>query len=411
MAQACSKAGTILVPLNVLDRTWLDQSSITLGYVLSTVDIPKIEAAAKRLVDKWRLLAGHLEWSKEHSIWCIRVPLEGDVLHRLTFTTSKLDTPLDSGAFPSLDPTLAEIIVRPSLQYFRHSSVPNSVEAFASSKAPFLSIHVSELTSCACLGISVPHSIFDAFGLGQIIRGLDAELKGTRWEVPQSFEINIVQKALDELAATHPHSTQAPQANAMIAVQRDVVPSSIKNAISCRIAVAYEYFWKKTETKAVYMADAVVNELVEKVKNEVKGSGNEWVSTGDILVAWFLKEEIASKSLAELALNYRRAINVTRNVSFINAYYQWLFEIKRKPTLGPKLGVITYKVTNQVIGHFDDINFGHDMLALWHWNLPFTDRLIVLNKFKGGYIIQGTMRSMWWDAVAEVVRKQVIHLA
>ncbi|KAG5633339.1 hypothetical protein DXG03_007546, partial [Asterophora parasitica] len=168
-----------------------------MGYVTKSVDNATLEAAGKRVVDKWRLLAGRLERNPSTSMWCIRVPLDGEVANRLKFTTSKLAVTLDAPIIP-LDSTSSEILVRPALKYFRHSSTPSSLSAFASSNAPIVSIHVTELSNCACVGISVPHGVFDAFGLGQIIWGLDAELNGKAWTPPPSSETNIMQETLQE---------------------------------------------------------------------------------------------------------------------------------------------------------------------------------------------------------------------
>ncbi|KAG6827111.1 hypothetical protein H0H92_013155 [Tricholoma furcatifolium] len=444
---------TMLVPLSCLDRTWLDQSSITIGYVLKSVDVPKVEAAARRLVEKWRLLAGRLEWSKELSIWCIRVPLQGDVSDRLKFTTTKLNKPLGS-APTSLGRDSADILVRPPLKYFRHPSTPSPAEAFASPKVPILSIHISEFTDCTCLGLSAPHVLFDGFGLGQVIRGLNAELNGTPWEVPPSFETNILQKALDKLAASHPFPEEGQEPEALLNVRRDVKQTSFSTALFLGLGIAYDYLWARAEMNAVFLGENVVSKLVQKVKNEVEESGAGWVSTGDILVAWILKaasqagdatpvhvmsafstraalerenpavknythnsilpcsmpsftrQELASKSLAELASDYRRSIDAARNLSSLSAIYQLFNCSPTKPMPTWQRGTVSWTISNQAIGHFDEIDFGDEMLALWHWNVPIVpNNTVVLNKFKGGYIIQGVLDRARWKDVADVVKK------
>ncbi|KAG6810781.1 hypothetical protein H0H92_010348 [Tricholoma furcatifolium] len=428
-------AETMLVPLSCLDRTWLDQSSITVGYVLKSVDAPKVEAAARRLVDKWRLLAGHLEWSKELYNWCIRAPLQGDVSDRFKFTTTTMNEPLDSVP-TDLGQDSADILVRPPLKHFRHSSTPSSAGSFASPNLmPILSIHISEFTNCTCLGLSVPHVLFDAFGLGQVIGGLNAELNGTHWEVPPSFETNVLQQALDKLAASHPFPPEGPEPEALSNVQRDVKRTSVSIVLSLGLGLAYDYLWARAEMNAVFLGENVVSKLVQKVKNEVEESGAGWVSTGDILVAWILKvlitrlkeellteltdnavlpcslpsftrHELASKSLAELAIDYRRSIDSARTLSSLSAIHQLLISFQTKLMLSRKLGTASWTFSNQVIGHFDEIDFGHEMLALWHWNVPIVPNYtFVLNKLNGGYMIQGTLEPAKWKDVADVVKE------
>ncbi|KAG6808351.1 hypothetical protein H0H92_004389, partial [Tricholoma furcatifolium] len=405
----------------------VETSSITLGYVLRTVDPAKIESAVKRLIDKWRLLAGRLEWSKDISSWCIRVPLKGDVSDRVKFTTSKLAVPLDSD-LTVLTESSVEVLVRPSLKFFRHSSTPSSLSAYSSSNAPIVSIHVTELANCACVGLSAPHGVFDAFGFGQIIAGLNAELNGASWDVPVFSETNIMRETLMELAASPPLLAEEPAPIADI--RREFVGATIRNVLSLAIGMVYEFFWKKAEIKAVYIGEAVVNEIVQKVKDEVKDSGNSWVSTGDVLLAWFLKtstvdkrmtstdnsimpcslppfskSDLLTKSLAELAILNRQAIDAVRNIPFIQAYIRWVGTVGGNAIPTRRSGANSVIFSNQVVGHLDDIDFGSEMLAFWHWNAPIIpDHSILFNKFKGGYIIEAGIRRSRWNAVAEAAQ-------
>ncbi|KAG5640586.1 hypothetical protein DXG03_008005 [Asterophora parasitica] len=441
----------MLVPLSTLDQL-LGRTGITMGYVIKSVDNATLEAAGKRVVDKWRLLAGRLERNPSTSMWSIRVPLEGEVSDRLQFTTSKLAVELDAPIIP-VDAMSSEILVRPDLKYFRHPSTPNSMSAFSSSNAPILFIHVTELSNCACVGISVPHGVFDAFGLGQIIRSLDAELNGKAWTPPPFSETNIMDETLQELKAAAPLYTNEPAA--LIDVKRELVPPSLTNVACIGADIAYEYLWQKAEVKAVYLGENVVDEMVRKVKDEVKSFGTGFVSTGDIIVAWFLKtaylretdknavyvstmvsirspleeknpafnsythnclmpcccpslskEEIASKSLAELAVIHRKAIDDMRNIPFIQAYNHWVAKIGGVAMPTRRRGADSWVFSNQIVGHLDEIDFGSEMSAFWHWNLPFAvDHSVILNKFKGGYIIEAVVRRSRWEAVAEEVER------
>ncbi|KAG6811878.1 hypothetical protein H0H92_005404 [Tricholoma furcatifolium] len=190
------------------------------------------------------------------------------------------------------------------------------------------------------------------------------------------------------------------------------------------------------------------------MKSRHQASGPEWVSTGDILVAWILKaasrvgdntsvrvlslfstraalekenpavknyphnsilrcsmpsftrQELASKSLAELASDYRRSIDAARNLSSLSAIYQLFNCSPTKPMPTWQRGTVSWTISNQAIGHFDEIDFGDEMLALWHWNVPIVpNNTVVLNKFKGGYMIQGVLDRARWKDVADVTKK------
>ncbi|KAG6910702.1 hypothetical protein DXG01_008746 [Tephrocybe rancida] len=447
-----SATDTLLAPLSALDQNGVKTSTATLGYVLKSADSGEIEAAAKRVVDKWRLLAGRLEWSKGLSSWCIRIPLEGDVSHRLKFTTSKLDVPLDT-PITILNESSAEIFDRPALKFFRHSSTSCSLSTLSSSNAPIVSIHVTELSNCTCVGITVPHGVFDAFGLGEIVRSLDAEMKHKPWIAPVASETNIMREALAELAAASPLYAKEPAG--LADVRREFAQTNVKNVVTFAVRNAYEYIWKKTHFKGVFLGQAVVKEMVQKVKDEVRKSGAGWVSTGDVLLAWFLKAayaketdknlssvislrstladkdpafenytlygatdnslmpgcmpsltkaELAAKPLAELALLHRQTIDTARNVPFVQAYNHWMATVGGNGIPTRRLGADSWIFSNQTVGHFDEFDFGSEMFAFWVWNTPLTpDHSVALNKFKGGYLIEAVIRTSRWDALAEDV--------
>lgn len=279
------RRSAMLVPLSALDQNGVDTNGVTLGYVLKSVDNATIEVAARRMVAKWRLLAGRVEWDPDLASWRIRVPTEGEVSDRIKFTTQKLAVPLDSAITP-LEKTSVEVIPRPSIKFFRCSSTPSSLKSFASSNAPIISIHVTELTNCVCVGVSVPHGVFDAFGIGQIIRALDAEMNGKAWAPPALSETNIMQETLKDLLDSPPLYTAEPIA--LSRVRENHVGINTKNILRFVIGIAYEYLWKQIEVKAVYLGEKVVEDMVRKVKDDVE-SGSGWVSTGDALLAWFLK--------------------------------------------------------------------------------------------------------------------------
>ncbi|KAG5641965.1 hypothetical protein DXG03_003857 [Asterophora parasitica] len=262
-----------------------------------------------------------------------------------------------------------------------------------------------------------------------------------------------MQETLQELSAAASLSSKEPAA--LADVQREFVGTNLKNIVSFGAGVAYEFLWKKAEGKAVYLGKNVVDDIVQKFKDEVKSSGTGFVSTGDVLVAWFLKaaylretdknavcvttlvsirslleekdltfknythnsiihcsrpslskQEIASKSLAELAVMNRKAIDDVRNIPFIQAYTHWVAKIGGNAVPTRRRGADSWLFSNQVIGHFDEIDFGSEMSAFWHWNEPSVpDHSVTLNKFKGGYIIEAGIRRSRWEAVAEEVER------
>ncbi|KAK7462343.1 hypothetical protein VKT23_007944 [Stygiomarasmius scandens] len=435
---------------------------MTVGYVLTPgpFDTASLHNAAIRLVKRWRLLAGHVEWESTESTWAVRVPL-GEIptsdKDLLKFTTSKLlDVPLDVPLTPppSEDSSSACVIPQPALKFFRHSSIPYSLSSLAKQKWPILAIHVTELQNCICIGVSVPHGVFDVFGCGQVIHGLDAELNGKPWTPPEISEKNIMKEALRDLANTAPESPESESVKTALSnFQRDMVPAKFDSLVRFGVRMAYEHFWQKLETRAVFIEEKMLYNLVNRVKEEVKNMGKGWVSTGDVLVAWLIKAahlgetdnntvavsmavslrqplsgrdprfenyphnsligcsyptlskgDVADLSLAELAVISRQSIDNVRNMPFIQSLIRYLDSVGGALIPTGKQGQDCWIISNQVIGRADDIDFGLEMHSMWFWSLPvIPHHTVIMNKLRGGYMLQAGLRRSRWVVIEKEV--------
>ncbi|KAG6846881.1 hypothetical protein H0H93_011312, partial [Arthromyces matolae] len=299
---------SLLVPLSRLDHGYLELLSVIAGYVVRSVDVSALQAAAIRVVDKWRLLAGRVVWSKKLSAWCILVPLKGDVSSRLKFTVTPLTTRLDS-SFVINDSLSAQVLPRPPVGYFSHPSVPNDMSTRSSSKSPIISIHVTQFSNCACIGINFPHGVLDSVGYAQFITALDHELHGRPWEAPSLPEPgnNILQEVLDNLEALPSlYDDIHLESTTYAGLRRELVKFSLTNGLAVQLSVLRERFWGCVEDKTVYLNGKILKKLLQEVKDEVKQIDSELrVSTGNILVAWLLKamyaKEISDTKLVSLS--------------------------------------------------------------------------------------------------------------
>ncbi|KAF5329008.1 hypothetical protein D9758_018873 [Tetrapyrgos nigripes] len=303
---------TTLIPLSPLDSLFITRlSGFTIGYVLQqgAFSPSSLEVAAIRMLNRWRLLAGWVEFTKNGSY--IRVPLGNiDLKDRLRFTLETLNVSLDvpdtthgSAVFP-----------RPPVEFFRDSSVPSNLPTYAETKWPLVSIRVTEMTNCFCVGITVPHGVFDIFGFGQILRGLDAELNGKEWTPPPLFTSNIMKDAFEEglpsnvssqedtsvstTPSTGPKLDHLPSKSDLVsaAIQafahyKDTfIPLTLIAVIKMFLHSAYERFYHGMETRTVFIDQKVLDNMVREVKDEVQASGKgRWVSTNDVITAWMLK--------------------------------------------------------------------------------------------------------------------------
>jgi hypothetical protein len=280
---------TVVLPLSGIDHSAVSTATVTYGYVVEGVDEARLTSAASRVVEKWRLLAGRLEWnpdSKRYHIRTIPTPHSLPDNHaRVTFTFTYLPT-------VSLGPYISEqtsdtisVLTTPPISHFRDSSTPNSLSQYASRNLPLISIHVSRFADGACIGIVFPHGVFDAIGMGMFVKFLDAEIHGKEWNPPALRTVNMLERALSDIRESPPMDHSLGLAH----VQRNYSGLGVTSIVSLLASLLYENYWHKTEQRVLYIGGNIVKQIVDKVKEEVTAQGKGWVSTGDILLAWFLK--------------------------------------------------------------------------------------------------------------------------
>ncbi|KAG6835630.1 hypothetical protein H0H93_016368 [Arthromyces matolae] len=213
--------------------------------------------------------------------------MQGDVNHRLGFTTTKLETRLDLSYFIDKAWT-TRVFSHPPSEYFRHPSVPNTLEGYLESDAPIVSIHVTELENCACIGIAFTHCVLDAFGMGQFIHALSDELHGRPWDIPPFSETSVLQGVLDDLDAASPRKELVDTTSQ--GLPGGVLAESLNKA-HIEEQLAYENRYRNFETKLVYISAETLDKLVRITKEEVTRltSGSSFVSTSDVISAWTLK--------------------------------------------------------------------------------------------------------------------------
>ncbi|KAJ3738749.1 hypothetical protein DFH05DRAFT_1516799 [Lentinula detonsa] len=435
-----SPENTIIVPLSGIDQNGVHTSSITFGYVVAKVDVAALETAAKRAAEEWRLLAGRVEWNASKKSFQVKVPVSGPLPSNyptVKFTTSKL--PSTKLPVTPFDDHSATFLEKPPIKFFRHSSTLNSLADYASKKAPILSLHVSVLANCACVGLTLPHGIFDATGMGQVVKALNSCLNNLPWTPPKISSSNILAEELKRLRESESIGDPCPPG--LVNLQRDFTSVNVKNVLTLGASCATELLWHRVKPAAIYLGSRVVEEMVANVKKQAADEGKGWVSTGDVLVAFLLKaayldegptspnaltlstavslrgilahenrdfetyshnallplafppltvQQVSSMSLYEFSLIHRNAIEDMRNIPYIQGYEKWVPSIGGAAIPARRKGTDSWLLSNQVIGGVDKLDLGSEPLGFWHWMLPFMpDHVFTVNKLRGGYILDG----------------------
>ncbi|GAA5851097.1 hypothetical protein JCM9279_000320 [Rhodotorula babjevae] len=320
----------MLAPLSPIDNAVADMG-ITCGYLFvrpadATSDaagaslLAQLEAATQRVVAKWPLLQGEAVWQNEKGIWAVDVPDEPLTTSRpFLFTSTRIAKPYAQAAslrapLEPLDRTSSPCAFQPAhkLSFFRSPSLPTTFAAYAKSRASFLAVHATLFTDVVAVGLTAPHGLVDATGLGWAVRTLGAELHGEAWEVPplamDARGENVLGAGLEAIKKGGPErdldgDDDVELSAAKHALAGWVSASRLKNVACFLTNYAWEKLRHHDEPRHVFLSRRAVDALVESVKDEVRREtgGKEWVSTGDVLTAWALKAVHADESTSHTA--------------------------------------------------------------------------------------------------------------
>ena len=98
---------------------------------------------------------------------------------------------------------------------------------------------------------------------------------------------NIMDEELTRLRTSE--SIGQHDARSVLHFRRDFTSISVRSVIPFLINLAKEWVWYQATLSAVYLGPRVVEKIVAPVKKQAKEKGTGFVSTGDILVAFFIK--------------------------------------------------------------------------------------------------------------------------
>ncbi|KAM0752378.1 hypothetical protein T439DRAFT_379444 [Meredithblackwellia eburnea MCA 4105] len=446
-------ANDLIIPLSVLDRVGADHSTLTLGYVLDPQHAhnaaERVDKAARAVASEWRLLAATVlkEKTKSGGNWSLSIPIQSTLPATYpthSFTSSTIKQTLNP---PRLSEKNAGVLDRPPLSLFRPANSSASMAEFAKAGAPILRVHVTEMNDAIWVGVTLPHGVFDATGMGMVIKALDAELKGEAWESPPlpRGEADLMDAVAE---ATSGAQVQQQQKKEYSVLYRDYVKPTFQAWVWILLTLVLEFFWHRNTTKQIFLSHRVVANIVNPIKEEVKSQSNgaEWVSTGDALLSWTLssayrgsrsRSRIAVTSVfsarnilpklpiypfnvpvtfslpffiipelhpspAPIAILHRRTLDSARNPSFFRSYLEHLESLN--PTVRRAWDDRSWIFTNQVIAGMPELRAFGPLKAFWIFEAPFLiDHVVMINKVDEGYLLLCVLRQKEWDTLREVV--------
>lgn len=222
----------------------------------------------------------------------IRVPL-GELREdykRLSFTVSELSTSLDV-KIPRLDSDFVTLFDRPALHFFRHSSTPHDIHAYATKQLPIFSIHITHLRGCSCVGFTFPHGVFDGVGMTRILDAISAELNQREWTPPPMSSINILDRALSSVRQQDLAINKEQEQLIRGQLEEDLSPFGIPSVAALTRNLVYERVWQQSEHHSIFFGGKLCRRLLQECRQDLKNQGAQDVRLAitDVLIAWFVK--------------------------------------------------------------------------------------------------------------------------
>ncbi|KAL8277727.1 hypothetical protein RQP46_009849 [Phenoliferia psychrophenolica] len=393
-------------------------------------------------------------------IWAIRVPV-GEIPPEYASFGWESTTSADVAPFPvpSLLPTSAEVVPIPPISYFKVSGFPITAIDIAKANQPLVAVRIATFANCQTVGLSISHGAFDGIGAGMIVKALQAELsgRGDEWSAPSFTEPNVFAERLGEI---HQELETLPPTSIDTALRHVAAGSAKSFWDTARLVldIARENLWHKCTPGEIFLGRDLFSRLIDTVKADVKAAtgGAEWVSTGDILLAWTIKaifgaephnhrslltmacwdnrsvastptkplasyphnamtfyfygngpvSSLASTPLSTLALANRRTLDQARNVAGVHTALTW--QHATQPIPARRRGTEALCGSSHIAAGLPQISWGAPPEALrgwWVWMWGAADHIAFFNELSDGWIVTVSTRPSRWESVLAELEK------
>ncbi|KAF8900296.1 hypothetical protein CPB84DRAFT_1779309 [Gymnopilus junonius] len=292
-------------PLTLFDGMMQGTGVTTGWFVEGLLDLGKIDAALRRLVSKWQMLAGRLQYCDVYT-YQVKVPL-GPLPHgynAFSLTSRVSSAPITD--FLKLPLPFASDVLPNFL--FLDPSAPNTPDHWHKNQLPLTYWHLTYFKQpgqeYTCIGVTFPHGLLDGMGIAAVVHALESETLGRPWSVPPALTTgeneNKLQLFLDRTSMeVKNRSKNDYHAVSIIGIW------FILNFVLWHL---WQQLWHKAHRRLILLPPKVYGKLVDDARNAMARDGKVdfRLSTGDVLAAWIFKTV------------YSQELNQSRRVSLSN---------------------------------------------------------------------------------------------
>ncbi|TFK67257.1 hypothetical protein BDN72DRAFT_770884 [Pluteus cervinus] len=292
-----------IFPLTLFDILLVDATVSFSWLIKGKPDTQLIRSAIGRVVQKWPLLAGRVEYSKNEYPYPLqlRVPLSPDLnelkeeYKTFEFTETTSSVPLSQYVqlpIPTVHPSLPSSLTR-------HTSTPRRTYEWIAQSLPLLWWHVTRFPSSvggpgitddyAVIGLSFSHGVFDGAGAAFVLHAVEAEMYNRDWKVPPLLHEGLNENPLTRDIGERTEALPSKERE-HLGRYKLFIPAGVLAAARAVCWTLWENYWNGATEKTLVLSSKMVNRLVDGVKDELIHEGiTIRVTTGDILAAWMYK--------------------------------------------------------------------------------------------------------------------------
>ncbi|KAJ7615323.1 hypothetical protein FB45DRAFT_757790 [Roridomyces roridus] len=194
---------------------------------------------------------------------------------------SRPQLPMD---VPGLSASAPTILKAPDLSTYFRRGVPRTLAEWIQTKGPLLLVHLSVFDDLTFIGVTFPHIGFDAVGIGIVLRAWTDLLNGSNLDDIAGMEWNA--EPLEEFMPHHALTTT------------ELSEGSDRVGVFGKMWFIARHLWSELWDPAlvptiVRVPKVFLAELKGQIMGELQKEGSdEWVSSSDVLTAWWYKETL-----------------------------------------------------------------------------------------------------------------------
>ncbi|KFX87628.1 hypothetical protein V490_08130 [Pseudogymnoascus sp. VKM F-3557] len=293
--QALVVSTDTIVPLGQFDSTAL----IQLTFIHSTflfdgvLDVDILRNSLEALIERdgWRKLGARLRRNPKTGELEHHIPTKFNEhrpairFHHSKYDMARADHPIAS-KLPVATPNLPAIMADPDdfETLCIQPNAPMKLSDYLQGDEPQLSLVIASFDDATLVSLSWPHSLFDAVAFGEVLRAWTLMIRGQHHEVLKPFGVDHDPLAELGLHPAEPYMLEKSQLSWL-----GLVIFFLRSWLDLLVHRPY--------SRMIYVPGPYIQGLHEntlrELSDETQCGGEEFVSEGDVLCAWWAKINVA----------------------------------------------------------------------------------------------------------------------